>query len=287
MSSVITERKINTKNHKNYKVMIEAYDSAREVAMDCKERKNTDSRFHDYTKEDLSDWHGVRTYSEALDLLTNGYQPTVDKMQETLKNSVMGEAKRISFETEVAGFIPVVPLALMGIPRNMINTKMKIIKAKVVDIYYDMTCSSGTSPEDIIKAGQQVLGAIVELEKQGYKFNLYGVQSYTGNNSADILTVKIKSSNQPLDLKRISFPLTHTGFFRVIGFDWYGRCPKAKYRSGYGRAAHFEFSGDELKEFGKELFGKNAIMISANRILYRDDAKEYLKEVFTNADSKN
>lgn len=261
--------------------MIEKYDSAKEVADDCKTRPITDSRFDDYTKEKLNSWHGVESYDQALNLLSYGYQPTVEKMKESLKVSVMGEIKRISFQNDIVGFAPVVPLAMMGVPNNMINMRMKPIKAKVIDVYYDMTCSSATKSDAIIKAGQNILGAIIELEKQGYRFNLYGVQSYTDGNSADILAVKIKSSNQPLDLKRISFPLTHTAFFRVIGFDWYSRCPKAKYRYSYGHAAYFEFmSDDELSEFGKEVFGKNAVYISAMKI--KNEDKSYLKGVFEN-----
>lgn len=288
MSGRIIEKKITTSSHKNYKVLVENYNSAREVADDCKRRPITDIRYHDYDKERLEKWHGVKTYDEALNLLSNGYQPTVDKMRDAMKATVASELKRISFQNDIVGFAPIVPLAMMGVPNNMLNTRMKPIKAKVIDVYYDMTCSAKTKPEEIIRAGQALLGAIVELENQGYRFNLYGVQSYSEKDSADILTVKIKSSNQPMDLKRISFPLTHTAFFRVIGFDWHGRCPKTKYRDGYGRATYFEFYGDELNEFGKAVFGNNSVYLSATKILMHGDArKEYFEEVFTNANFKN
>ena len=290
MSSKIIEKTISTKYHKNYKVVVETYNSAREVADDCRSRKLTDSRFHDYTTYDLDDWHGVKTYEEALDLLANGYQPTVEKMREALKASANGVAKRITMKNDIVGFSPVVPLALLGVPQNMINMTMKPIKAKVIDVYYDMTCNCGTTPEQIIKAGQAVLGAIVDLERQGYKFNLYGVQSYTDGKTADVLAVKIKSSNQPLDLKRISFPLTHTAFFRVIGFDWYSRCPKATYRGGYGCAAYFNFEGEggkELEEFGKAVFGQNVLYISAKKVIDKGDRRQnYLKEVLTDVGNR-
>lgn len=97
--------------------------------------------------------------------------------------------------------------------------------------------------------------------------------------------MKIKSSNQPLDLKRMSFPLTHTAFFRVIGFDWYSRFPKGKYRSGYGRALGYELNDREMKEFATKMFGDNAIYIAGSKILSRDE--EYIKEVLRNAGQKN
>lgn len=263
--SVILSKKIE-----KYKVNIEIYNSAREVVEDCKKRKITDSNFRDISKGGFNkSWEGVDSYDEALELLDKGYQPTVDKMRTLLKENISGESKRIKFENNIVGAVPIVPLAMMGVPNNMIDMKMKPIKCKVLDVYYDMTCSSGTDPEDIIKNGQKMLGAILELEKKGYKFNLYGMQTYCGDGGMDVLAVKIKSANQPLDLKRISFPLTHSAYFRVIGFDWYSKFPKGRYHWGYGCALYFEKrTKSERDAFVKKLFGNNATYICGSEILY-------------------
>lgn len=273
----ITEKKISTKYHKNYRVMIEEYSSAVEVYEDCKTRKITDDSFHDMAHKDLGKWEGVKDYEEALTLLRNGYQPTVEKLKEQIRFNKAGAGKRISFQNNIVGYAPVVPLAMMNVPNCMVDMKMKPIKCKVLDIYYDMTCSSGTSSKQIIENGQKLLGTIIELEKQGYKFNLYAMQTYSNDKSADMLLIKIKSSNQPLDLKRISFPLTHTAFFRVIGFDWYSKTPKGVYRSAYGHALAHEFGKTELKEFATQALGKNAIYISGTEIMQKDE--EHIKEV--------
>lgn len=88
---------------------------------------------------------------------------------------------------------------------------------------------------------------------------------------------------QPVDLKRISFPLTHTGFFRVIGFDWYSKTPKGKYRYFYGHAIGCEDSvKSKLPAMFKEMFGSNAVFVSGAELLQKGDkGEEYLKEVFT------
>lgn len=277
--STIIERKIKVGN-RDRRVSAEFYDSAFEVYEDCKRRPITDSRFHDESKASFGNWEGVKTYDEALGYLRNGYQPTVDKLREKTKITDPGQ-KRISFQNNIVGSAPVVPLALRGVPNCMVDTKMKQIKCKVIDVYYDMTCSCGTSSSDIIANGQKVLGAILDLESQGYRINLYAVQSYNDSISSDILAVKIKSSNQPLDLKRMSFPLTHTAFFRVIGFDWYSRFPKGKYRSGYGRALGDELNPEELEEFCRKMFGFNAILLAGSEILRKSEA--HIKEVLINA----
>lgn len=274
-----------------YRIMVESYNSAMEVVNDCRKRSITDRSFDNMNDGRLGgkdeEWCGVKSYDDALEFLQNGYQPIVDKLKENLKFNLQGDGKRISFKNDVVGYAPIVPLAVLGVPNNMINSTMKKIKAKVVDVYYDITCSFGTSSDDIIKYGTHVLSAIIKLEQSGYRFNLYGIQSYSDNKDADLMCVKIKDACQPIDLKRCSFPLAHTGFFRVIGFDWYSKTPKGRYRSCYGRAmAHEDKINKKLSEAFKEMFGQNAVYISATNIQkLGDKAKEHLKEVLTNAKS--
>lgn len=281
---MIKDKRIKVNSRKTIAFHVEHFDSAQEVARTCATRQITSGMFDDMRKRDMDSWFGVKSYDEALELLRNGYQPTVDAMCGVFKASRNGEAKRITFQNEIQGFAPVVPLALKGVPNCMVNMTMKPIKAKVIDVCYDMTASCSVKSSDIIKAGQALLGTIVELEKQGYRFNIYAVQSYSDEVSCDMLAVKVKSSGQPLDLKRISFPLTHTAFFRVIGFDWYSKVPGGKHRSGYGHVLGYEINNAELQESAKQLFGKSAVYFSAANIIGKD--KESIKEVLTNGNSK-
>ena len=276
----IKHKTVKVRKDRSVTVNVETYSSAQDVVADCRSRKITDSCFDDQEKEHNRSFTGVADYQEALDLLKNGYQPTVEAMQKSLKVNVGTNVKRVKFENNVYGFAPVVPLALKGVPNSMVNMTMRQIKLKVIDVYYDMTISCGTSTSTIIANGQKVLGAIIALERQGYRFNLYAVQTYYRNNDADMLCVKVKSSDRPIDLKRISFPLTHPAFFRVIGFDWYSKCPVAKYRGGYGRAIAYDLNADERREFGKGMFGEGAIYISCENVTDKD--VESLQEVFKN-----
>lgn len=265
-----------------FTVNLEAYGSAMDVASDCKAREVHDKRFDDFTRRSVDrDWYGVDSYEEALRLLADGYQPTVEKLKDTLKISRMGNGKRIAFQNNIAGFAPIVPLALKGVPNCMVGMTMKQIKCKVVDVYYDLAVPCYVSTETIVKNGQKLLETILRLEAEGYRFNLFGMQAYSDEKSADILTVKVKSSDKPIDLKRMSFPLTHPAFFRVIGFDWYSRFPESKYRSGYGRALKHTIGKNGADELIKKLCGDNAIYFSGAEMTDADE--EHLKEVLTNA----
>ncbi len=194
-----------------------------------------------------------------------------------------GSGKRISFRNNIVGGNPIVPLAMMGIPNSMIDMHMKPIKAKVIDIYYDITCSCGVNAQQIEEAGEKVLGAILELEAQGYRFNLYHIDTYADCHDVDILAIKIKDAGQPLDLKRMSFMLMHPASFRIVGFDWYGKCPVTSYKCGYGRALVHDAGDSKADKIIKHIFGNNSVIFQASRIINNSYTQEHLKEVLTNA----
>ena len=274
-------------NKIDVKFVIESYNSTADVVKDCKTRNITDCCFSNMQDGTLGghdkEWCGVDSYEQALQFLEEGYQPTVEKLKTNIKAKLSGEGKRISFHNDIIGYAPVVPLAILGVPNSMINSRMKPIKAKVIDVFYNMTASYGTNSEDIIKAGTKLLGAIISLEQQGYRFNIYAVQNYYRNSNCYMLKVKVKDAMQPIDLKRISFPLTHTGFFRVIGFDWYSKCPDAKYMSGYGKNIEFDFSREQLSKMAKEIFGTNAVWFGCSKII--QESEDYVRKVLEDAGS--
>lgn len=269
------------KTVKDIKFMVEMFSGASEVVAVSSKRRITSGSFEDKRKGKLDkEWTGVSSYEEAEALMQTGYQSAVEALKD-IKPCIYGQGKRISFFNDIVGYAPIVPLAMMNIPNSMVNSRMTPMKAKVLNVYYDMTASCMTDSDDIIKAGQKLLGAIMELEVSGYRFNLYAIQSYASKNDADVMCVKIKDANMPIDLKRISFPLAHTAFFRVVGFDWYSRTPKGTFRFGYGHALAYDRDDDKLTDIFGELFNEKAVFISCVKIMEND--KEHLKKVLTNS----
>lgn len=277
MSTILNKKALDRAFH------IERFDSAIEVVEKSRTRKITSSAFEDKTKQPLGKFEGVKSFDEALKLMAGGYQPTVDSMRGIFKMSRTGERKRFTFQNNVQGFAPIVPLALKNVPNSMLDMSMRPIKSKVIDVYCDMTVACRIESSDIIKAGQSILGVIIEMEQQGYRFNLYTCQTYSDEKGCDMMVVKVKDATQPIDLKRISFPLTHTAFFRVIGFDWYSRVPGGKYRSGYGRAIAYGSTEEQLRKTAEQLFGRNAVYLTTAKVV--DNGRDYVKEALEN-DSK-
>ena len=267
---------IKSYKKQNVQINYEIYSSTSKLVEECGSRSITDSSFDNMkTKNIYHDFYGVDSYGEALELLDNGYQPSVDKIKEKIKVQLSGQKKRVAFNQSVVGFAPIVPLALQGVPNSMINSVTNVIKTKVIDVYYDMTANCSISAEDFLNAGQEMVSAIMELEMQGYRLNIFAVQSYSNNKKADMLIVKVKDAKQPLDLKRISFPLTHPAFFRVIGFDWYSKFPKGIHRMGYGH----EISRDvDMGEHIVNMFGRGSVYFSAPLVINQLD-KDKIKAI--------
>lgn len=263
----------------DYKIKAEIYGSVNEMVDLLKTRPITDTEFYDQQKKDIDrSWTGVGSYQEALDLLKDGYQPVVKDLKTKLQTNITNDIKRMSFGNDVVGYAPIVPLVLQGVPKNMLNTRMKPIKSKVIDVYYDITCGCRTESSRIIENGKNVLGAIMDLEAQGYKINLYSIQTYSDRYGADVLIIKIKDSKQPFDIKRMSFPLTHTAFFRVIGFDWYSKFPLGKYRSAYGHNIRVEHGEQKSTDIIRQLVGNDkAIVLFGSSISH--ESQEHIKEM--------
>lgn len=262
------------------KLCMEIYKSAQEVADDLSVRTQTDKCFNDPFRPGYTDFVGA-TKEQTFKMLREGYQPTVDALKQKVKVTASG--KRFKSFNDVVGFAPIVPNAIMGLPNSMVNSSMRQIKTKVLDVYYDMTVSAGVDSSDLIKAGQKMLGVILEMEAQGYRFNLYVCQTYADSKGCDMLCVRVKSANQPFDLKRMSFPVSHTAFFRGIGFDWYSKFPIGTYRFAYGSPIYYLKSQEEIKSEFKKLFGDGAVYFSAQNIVkQRDSAETYIKGVLEN-----
>ena len=259
---------------------IEMYSNAQEIADHLETRTRTSENFKSNPYSDRSFVGASR--EEAYKMLREGYQPVVDSLKGKIRANTT--TKRFRSYKDVAGFQPIIPNAIMGLPKSMINSSLTPIKTKVIDIYYEMTCHAFTDSSALIKAGQKMLGVIMELEAQGYRFNLYCTQGYYNETQGcDMLCLKVKSANQPMDLKRMSFPIAHTAFFRGMGFDWYSKFPKGTYRNGYGHAIAYDKSQASIQEEYRKLFGKNAIYFAASTIIKkRDAADKYIKEVLTN-----
>ncbi len=272
------EIKKKAKNGREYTFVVEEFPSAYELAETNRHRAVTPQWKGDCLEagEIEKGWHGVESRDEAYDFLRDGWTQELESVNAMMKKvTTVTAPKRSAFKNDVVGFAPVVPLAMMNVPNSMLNTNMKPVKSKIVKILYDITDSCSTKPETFLKRGKRIMEVIIGLERSGYRCELYAMQSYYSDRKAEVLLVKIKESNQPLDVRRMMFPLTHPAFFRVVGFEWQDRFPPARRLAGRGHALKFEDNHDELI---KSMFGTEFVFLDAQDAdMETEDIKKKLK----------
>ena len=232
------------------------------------------------------DWFGpdIRSWSDVEECLRVGYQPITEKLK-TAPSSLEGVGKRAAFVNDVVGFAPIVPLYLQNIPTCMVRSTVKTIRNKVLNVYYENDASSWVEAADLLNAGCALLGAIMELESQGYRFNLWVTQFYQRpGEEGYMLAVKVKDANRALDIKRISFPLAHPAFLRAVGFDWYERFPNAKELSGYGQPLTVKYNRKQIQDIYEEMFNERCVVFSAQSDIH--NSREEFRKVIENAGQK-
>lgn len=264
-----------------YSINAEVFDSYTEMIRSLDSRSITNPKFHDVKKEVLSPWwHGVVTYEQALSLLADGYSLAVSKLYDEInvKNGrkISGTNRGFKTTTAVVGYQPVVPLAINGIPSNMLCRQIEKVESRVINLFIDVTCSQSMLVADLILCGVLLMRMINNLELCGHKINLYICEAFAGEATADLVCIKTKNSDSPLDLRRISFPLCHTAFTRVICFDWYLKFPLGIFRKRYGTTLTAAVGSETASSLIKKLFGPNSIYISNMDI--RRNGESYLKQ---------
>lgn len=123
---------------------------------------------------------------------------------------------------DTVGFMPNVPLYLSGLPNCMINKKeyFKRNTSKVINTYINTSFPYDWTTEEIIKFQSMKIKQLLELQEQGYKINIYAFSSLAFEKIHEkycdliIFSVKIKDSNDYLNISRLSYPLCHPSFLR-------------------------------------------------------------------------
>lgn len=165
---------------------------------------------------DNGDWCDTKNYEEAEKCMLGGriyddiYKYTYKQLNKKQNN------KKNKQNYGVQGYNVCVPLYLNGVPECMITSK-KRINNKIYNIVYNCAASGYVSSETIMNTTKKVMKRVIDLEKRGIRVNLYVVQPWS-EDKVYMVMLKIKSSNEKLNIKKICFPLCSSSFMRRIGF---------------------------------------------------------------------
>lgn len=206
------------------------------------------------TKKSMVEWFGTKSYEEAINLYTNGWTEKANEIRREFVKFERVTQRAVSYEktrptTSVVGFAPHVPNAILGLPNSMIHTERQPMKAKAVRIIYNMTQNAGANADTILQAGLTVLKIAYSMERQGYRVRLDLVPKCSEwGRERCLLMVSVKDWRQPIDIKKVAFPIASPSMFRRLAFHWLETTPDCKnsgWTGGYGRS--FEDTEKEKK----------------------------------------
>lgn len=173
------------------------------------------------SKDDDFSFRGTRSFEEAQKLLKYGDKEKMKLLKKSLEKiqaKGSGYKTRRKVKTSIVGCTPHIPNYLQGVPECMIDVvKTRIKSPKVLTILYNPTVHCGIDAEELSEAGAKLLSYVYSLESQGYRVNLYLMFMSTPDirrTEVISLTVKIKSSDQYLDLLKTAYTLANPSMTR-------------------------------------------------------------------------
>jgi len=233
----------------------------------CKYEQHRDTLDDNYVTRDS--WYGFRSAKKLKDDFAHSrVDPSILR---NIKHDIdfNGERVKTEFFNSVVGFAPVVPLALMGVPTCMRNSRPVVVKSKILDVYVNVSASGGIDSERLKEVTTKLIEDVIALERQGYRLNVYGCWATSGLDEnqytvrrAVCVSVKLKDAGQPVDLGRVIWPFTTSGFHRGLCHGWYRRTNVVRgYMDGMGSSWCYEDNRAIRDKVVPVLFGNNAVFI--------------------------
>lgn len=158
------------------------------------------------------------SYDEAEELFRFGDKNNLQKLQDTatMLKSHKGETSRQIMYSDVQGFMPNVANYVNGLPYNMFNVRQQkyVGGTKIVNIVFNPTVDWGWGVDKIVEVGIKILDCITSLERQGYRVNLYVLTASTKGSEIIASAVRIKRSDDRINLMKLAYPLVNPSYFR-------------------------------------------------------------------------
>ncbi len=243
-----------------YDFVFEKFKNIYDFNQKINERKNNEVMRNENSSQKESRWSGTETYEESEKLLTNGWNKKVEEVKiELRKYSTQIEKLRTRYKPNMAGFAPIVPSAIKGVPKAMWMSEKKKVKERkpYLHIYFNNTGSADEDEEELMKSGLAVLKLCILVEKMGIKTKIDILPfACVEDDSVYGCGITLKDYRQPFNIQKMAYPIAHTSMFRRQGFKWLETAENIKNTSvafGYGKPLHYGKEG--IEEAYKKQYG--------------------------------
>ena len=184
---------------------------------------------------------GTDSFKEAVDLIKHGWDSGAEEIVKRCGNLNTYQTKTVyRNKYDVVGGNACVARYLQGVPTNMVRRVGVQQKAKILNLYRSIEYSAMVDKDRILEDAKITAQIIYSLEAQGYRCNLYVINATVEKESNPeskwfVNKLKVKDASQPLNLKKIAFPLSHPSMLRRLVFRLVElTCSRSFLLGGYG-----------------------------------------------------
>ena len=165
-------------------------------------------------------FYGTENFAAASELLRAGCPDIVGAL--AAASNRFGYAKSAGRPRPVlgvSGFAAHVPNYITGVPENMINQTRPVVRQKVLRVYYNAAFNCRVDASEIIAVGGAMLAALRDLEKSGYRVELYCCTlTRFSYDKFTFMSARVKNASEPFNLGRLSYAVAHPSFLRRHSF---------------------------------------------------------------------
>lgn len=245
-------------------------------------KKHSDEYEQVYTNSRRA-WYCSRNLDDAIEICEKGWAEKAKRLTTKIKTytTTSDFTKYQKRFVDQAGFQPIVPLYLAGMPNNMMNSKFDQKKQKIITITKSVGYRGEVSSRQIEEESLKTLSIVQMLESKGYRINLNICNTWrASNNNTITLKVNIKKANEKLNISKVAFPLTHPSMLRRLIFRFREIIPE---NEGVGGSMYDKHSNMAAIDPKKEIFIPSFMDMSIDEI---KDLKD-LESGYTVSDFRN
>ena len=252
---------------------------------------------HRASQDSPDEWSGDVTVKQAVKLAEYGWKDGRDEMSNELDmaHNATSFERLPSFDYDVAGYMPNIPLYVSGCPSHMMSPLgNESSMGRVVEFKINISATCNNKASVLRRRGASILSLVDKLEDGGMScmITLCEYTDASRGNGHYLIEFPIKKAGQPLDIDRCAYAFVHPSMLRKLCFVLCEQQVKAQsgWSGGYGRPLDLPYHMrqgcvyfpivDSMKERDMESQMKRTIDIYENQTQGKDwDGTDVSKDV--------
>lgn len=171
------------------------------------------------TSSTSTEWTGTSSFEEAVKLARHGWPEGRRKLVSALAQAQAAPRVSPAMVMDVAGAYPVAALAAAGDPCSMVDLSPVEDRVRpIVRLVIQRGGSSAYSASEFTNYGAAVLSYVEGLEAAGFRCEIVASFAADLRELHHMLSVTVKRAEEPIEMDRMAYVLTHASFFRRIAF---------------------------------------------------------------------